>query len=130
MSGSIKWLKYTTDGGDVFGYQADESNAENVIVADDPIDVQTTDMIKYSVPSNVGKRTATFKSTTTVRKKVVVIPTVVLFQALIDNDGTLVSRSWNDAELGEQFVLSGVSPETMRPIVGSVDTGLNDGDVT
>lgn len=130
MSGSIKWLKYTTDSADEFAYLADESNAENVIVADAPIDVQTTDTIKYAVPANVQKRFATFKSTTTVKVRKVVIPTVALYQALADNDATLVSRAWNDAELGEQFVLQSLTPERIRPIVGSEDTGLNDGDAT
>lgn len=130
MAGSLKWLKYTDDSGVDFAYFGDESNVENVVVDDTSFDIVSTDTIKYSVPQNIQKRFATFKSTTTPRVKKVVIPTIALYNALAENNGVLVSREWNDTELSEQFVLQSLTPERIRPIVGANDTQLNDGDAS
>lgn len=131
MSGSIKWTYYQTDDGGDWGLLRDESNVENVVTTDADADIGATSAVKYAVPKNVQPRFATFKSTTTVRIRKITIPTRDLYDALASNvTQTSVSRSFTDAETSEVFQLQSLSPERLRPVVFSADSGLNDGDAT
>jgi hypothetical protein len=128
MSGSIKWTRYVSDDDEVWGLLRDESNIEDVALTDSEVDVGTGSTIKYSVPQNVRPRFATYKSTTTVRVRKITIPTRAMYDDLATGAGVLGNRTFTDGT--ETFALQSLTPERIRPIVFSQDTGLNDGDAT
>lgn len=130
MSGSRKQFVYVTGLGDLFAIEADESNVENVLTTALDSDMTDADVqnINYFLPSNVSPRYAWFKSTTTVRKKKIIIPRLDYFNDLITGAGLFTQRGFVDPDTGETFVFSGAYPERFRPVVFSADTGLNDGD--
>lgn len=130
MAGSLKWTRYITDDGQLWGLIRDESNVENAIVADGDADIPTGTTTVYSVPRNVQPRFATYKSQTTVRVRRITIPTRAQYDALAAGDGAIANRTFADSETGETFELQSLTPERLRPIVFSADTGLNDGDAT
>ncbi len=131
MSGSIKWTYYQTDDAGDWGLLRDESNVESVIVSDAAADIGSASAVKYSVPSNVRPRFATFKSTSTVRVRKITIPTRDLYDELAANTTAVnVVRSFVDADTTETFVLQSLTPERLRPVVFDEDTALNDGDAT
>lgn len=128
MAGSKKWTFYETDDGEQWGLIRDESNVEGVVIADGDVDIPTGSSIKYSVPANVRPRYATYKSETTVKVRRVTIPTRALYDDLASAIPNSTSKTFT--EDGEVFRLQGLSPERIRPVVFSGDTGLNDGDAT
>lgn len=130
MAGSLKWTRYITDDGQVWGLIRDESNVESVVVADGDTDIATGSTVVYAVPRNVEPRFATYKSQTTVKVRKITIPTRDQYDALAVNNTAISNRVFTDADLGETFELQSVTPERIRPIVFSQDTGLNDGDAT
>lgn len=129
MSGSLKFVSYTDDRGGKWALNRDESNMESVIVDDGSFDItpDNVDEHTYITPRNLKPRFATYKSSTTVKVRKVTIPTVDIYNALFTGDDAVALRSFT-AE-GETWVLSGLSPERIRPIVVSIDTGLNEGDM-
>lgn len=128
MSGSKKWVRYSTDDGQLWALIRDESNTEGAVLADADVDIGTGDSTKYAVPRNVVPRFATYKSDTTVKFRKVTIPTRDLYDDLASD--TPVSTSKTFAEDGETFRLQSLTPERIRPVVFSADTGLNEGDAT
>lgn len=120
MAGSRKWFKYTTNSGQVFGVNMDESNGEAV---SNP-DFTTTDtgVITFALPRNVSPRQATYRSFDGKESANVII---------CDKDASI-------ANIPEQITLSSGTTanltqfvgEVFRPIPIAVDTGLDDGDVT
>jgi len=121
MSGSIKWFVYETDSNESFGYKADESNSEIFGTGHDA----NLGVPKWAYPSNLQMRTATYKSTTTVRTKRIVVPTRTLYDDLA---GGGVATGSSFTEGGETFEFVGLQPERIRPVIFPADTGLNDGD--
>ena len=131
MAGSIKWTYYQTDDAGDWGLLRDESNVENVVVTDADADIGAASAVKYAVPKNVRPRYAVFKSTTSARTKKITIPTRALYDELAATGASVsVNRSFADADTGETFALQSLSPERLRPVVFSEDTGLDDGDAT
>lgn len=128
MAGSRKWITYQTDDGQNWGLIRDESNTEGAVLADADIDVGTGSTIAYAVPSNVRPRFATYKSDATVKTRKVTIPTRVLFDDLASASPNSTSKTF--VEDGETFRLQSLSPEKIRPVIFSADTGLNDGDAS
>jgi len=130
MSGSLKFLPYDTDDGLLWAMLTDESNFENVNT--DGLDITITDLAarRYKVPSNVEKRFATFKSTTTVRQKKVYLPTRAHYDDIQTNGATITVRTFTDADTGEAFQFVSATPERISPVVIDGDTGLDDGDAS
>lgn len=131
MAGSLKYFKYTTDMGQVFGLLADESNVEAVHVdgelgtGDAGIDLGDEDEIPYSVPRNVRVRVARFRGGTTGAIRKVPLMSREVLDALLANDDTGANRTFT--EDGETFGFIGATPERVRAIIGA-DTGQTDGD--
>jgi hypothetical protein len=120
MAGSLKWTRYVTDDGQLWGLIRDESNVEGVVIADGDTDIPTGTTTIY----------ATFKSQTTVKTRKNTIPSRAQYDALASNNTAIANRVFTDADLGETFELQSLTPERLRPVVFSQDTGLNDGDAT
>lgn len=134
MSGSIKCIKYDDDYGNFWALRRDESNIENIMTNDAAVDIQEVDLIarKFEIPQNLEPRFAYYKSTSTVKVRKIVIPTLDIAQDLVLGTQALASRSFTDTQLDppETFTFVSVKPEQIRPVVVSIDTGLNDGDAT
>lgn len=134
MSGSLKYMRYQLNNGDIFAVFADESNIENIHVEPPTFefDVTTANLatVPYKIPGNVEPRRARYKSTTSVRVKEIIVPTEAMYNDLIAATGLQGLRSFVDTETGETFTFRGVTPELVKPIVISEDTGLIDGDDT
>lgn len=118
MAGSMKWFKYTTDFGDIFGINMDESNGEAIGNSDyDGLD----GVIRFSVPSNVKPRMVTYRSVD--GKQSTRIPvcdpaaTILTLPGAIVRDGVAMALT---QFVGEQY----------NPIPNPLDTGLDDGDAT
>lgn len=124
MAGSRKWFKYTTDSGDVFGINMDESNGELVANAD--FEAVDNDSIVYALPRNVSPRSALYRSNDGLVSRRIVVT---------DNDAdisTLTSSFVVPAQDGNPaytLQLQSFKGEEIKRIV-SVDTGLQDGDDT
>ena len=130
MAGSLKWLPYDTDDGLEWALFRDESNFENVNT--DGLDITVTDLAarKYAVPSNVIPRYANFKSTTSVRTRKIILPTLAHKNDIESAGNTITVRTFNDADTGETFQFTSAVGERLRPVVVDFDTGLDDGDAT
>lgn len=124
MSGSRKWFKYTTDAGDVFGINMDESNGELMLNAD--FEATDNDTIVYALPRNVQPRSALFRSTDgLVSRRIVVTDNAA-------NIGTITSSFVVPAADGNPaftMQLQSFRGEEIRRLI-SVDTGQQDGDAT
>lgn len=124
MAGSIKWFKYTTDAGDVFGIRMDESNGELMGNAD--FAALDDNSIVYALPRNVKPRTALFRSNDgLVSRRIVVCDK--------DADITTIASSFvvPAADGNPAFTMqlrSFRGEEVVR--LSSGDTGLTDGDAT
>lgn len=130
MAGSLKYFIYDDDFGGEWAMERDESNLEAVIVDPTAVDVTPANVStrQYTIPKNIKPRVATYKSTTTVAVRRVTIPTLALYQDLVNSVVANILRQFTDG--GETFVLSGVTPERIKPVVVAEDTGLTDGDDT
>lgn len=132
MAGSKKYIKYFDNAGNPWALLRDESNVEGVIATDASIDITAADVgtHKWLVPRNLEPRVAFFKSTTTTKRREVVIPTIEAYDDLLNGDLLLTVRNFTDPDIGELFAFTGARPETIRPVVADIDTGETDGDAT
>ena len=126
MAGSMKYFVYSDDVGGLHGYKADESNSEIFGTAHDA----NLGVPKYTVPQNLRPRRANYASTTSVRTKSIVVPTKALYDDLASGSQTAVGLSFIDDTFGETFNFVGLTPETIKPVVIPLDTGLTDGDIS
>ena len=134
MAGSLKYFRYQLDNGDIFAIYADESNMESIHV-DPPAfeyDVTTANLptVTYKLPANVDPRKARYKSLTSPRVREIIVPTQAMYNDLVSATGAQGLRSFVDPDTAETFTFRGVTPELVKPIVISEDTGLIDGDDT
>lgn len=120
MAGSRKWFKYTTDSGQVFAVNMDESNGEAVSNPD--FGTTDTGVVTFALPRNVQPRTATYRSFDGRESANVIVCSNTATIANIPEQITLSS--------GTTANLSQFVGEVFRPIPIAVDTGLNDGDIT
>lgn len=129
MAGSKKYWLYTDDFGETWAMEADESNMEGWLLDAAPYDVTISNVgaHPYKTPSNLKRRTARFRDPDG-RIRTAYPPTRALVQALVENDNSLVSRSFSSSETGTTFTFIGFTNERIAPIVVDADTGLNDGD--
>jgi hypothetical protein len=121
MSGSIKWFKYTTDGGEVFAFRADESNIEAIGGSGaDYADADDTPV--NAIPRNIKPRTLRYVSEDGRRTKNIIAPTLAVF----NNPTNPITP---DGAGGDSFRLKSVTGQKITAPLG-FDTGLNDGDAT
>lgn len=122
MAGSRKWFVYTTDKGDSFALQLDESNTEALNAGtQDFLDTATAD---YALPRNIKPRVLSYANVdgTRVIKAVALTPTIY-------NGASTAQRTITDPIGGGTLTLIRLTPEKIRIPFG-IDTGLNDGDAT
>ena len=126
---SRKAFVYVTDLGDLFAITRDESNMENALTGN-ASDLSAADVasVNYYLPSNVEPRSANYTSTTTSRVKTIALPRPADYLAALTGDESRVLRSFVDTDTGETFRFTGAINEQFKPVVFSIDTGLNDGD--
>lgn len=123
MAGSIKWFIYTTDLGDDFALEADESNVEAFAAGtQDYPDTGTPP--EYAVPRNITPRYAVFQSVDGKRKIKVPVITQTIYNAL---NGT--STMADPITSGQTLRFVYKRPELITVPTGT-DTGQNDGDAT
>lgn len=123
MAGSIKWFIYTTDLGDDFALEADESNVEALAAGtQDYPDTGTPPL--YAVPRNVTPRYAVFQSASGQRRIKVPIITQTIYNAL--NATSTITDPINNTDT---LRLIYKRPEVITLPKGP-DTGLNDGDAS
>jgi hypothetical protein len=123
MAGSRKWFVYTTDAGDDFALQADESNVE-AFAAGTQDYPETGTPPQYAVPRNVTPRHAFFGGTSAETKIKVPIITQTIFNAL-NNTSTMP----DPLDAGNTLNFINKVPEKIRYPRGN-DTGKLDGDAT
>lgn len=122
MAGSRKWFVYTTDSGEDFGIQLDESNTEalNAGTQDFPNVAPT----QFALPRNVKPRTVIYRNPEgTIARRVVAL-TPAIFGGAITGAPTMV-----DQVSGETLTLFRRVGEVVSLPFGA-DTGLTDGDDT
>lgn len=123
MAGSIKWFVYTTDNGDDFALEADESNVEALAAGtQDYPDTGTPP--QYAVPRNVTPRYAVYQSPSGLRKIKIPVITQTIYNAL---NGTATIQDPLDSTV--TLRLSYKRPEVITLPKGP-DTGQIDGDAT
>lgn len=122
MAGSIKWFIYTTDNGQDFAIEADESNVEAFAAGTQDYPDTGTPPI-YAVPRNVVPRSATFVSPDGRRTIKVPVITPTIYNA-INGTSTMPDPI---TPANPDLKLSFKTPEKIRLPKGE-DTGLNDGD--
>lgn len=127
MAGSLKWLNYTDDEGQVWAYRGDESNLESLITATGST-AGTGDYIAgatniYSIPRNLKPRTALFRNASGTVSRRIIVPTAGVFTALA------AGQSYTDDTSGETVVFVSRRGEELT-VPFAQDTGLNDGDAT
>ena len=120
MAGSKKWFLYTTDLGNDFAMEMDESNGEAI----SNTDMTDANLQSYSVPGNVRKRYASYRSTDGFTQRKIYASTAAILAAAPDTI-TVPDYAGVDVELkiahrsGERIFM----PK-------AADTALDDGDVT
>jgi hypothetical protein len=124
MAGSLKWFKYTTDSGDVFGIYMDESNGELVGNAD--MAALDDDTVVYALPRNVKPRTALYRSSDGLVSRRIVVTDSAADITTITSSFVVPAQDGNPAATMQ---LQSFRGEEIRRI-SSVDTGLTDGDAT
>lgn len=124
MPGSRKWFKYTTDSGDDFGINMDESNGELVGNAD----FEATDnaAIVYALPRNVNPRSALYRSADGLVSRRIVVTSNTADISTVTSSFVVPAQDGNPAATMQ---LQSFRGEEVKRLV-SVDTGLTDGDAT
>lgn len=124
MAGSRKWFKYTTDSGDTFGVNMDESNGE--LVGNTDFEATDNDVVVYAIPRNISPRSALYRSTDGLATRRIIVTDN-------DEDITTVTSSFvvpaQDGSGPFTMQLQSFKGEEIKRIV-SVDTGMIDGDDT
>lgn len=118
MSGSKKFFEYETDGGDLYGLLADESNTEKIHGSDNDL---TTNLV-YQLPRNVTPRHAVYADDDGRVLKIYVM-TVAKYNGLSTSNATI-------SHDGHTYKLVRKVPERIRMLPIPGDTGLDDGDAT
>ena len=124
MAGSIKWFKYTTDSGDVFGIRMDESNGE--VMGNTDIESPTDDSVVYALPRNVNPRSALFRSADGLVSRRIVVCDKDADITTVTSSFTVPAQDGNPAVVMQLKSFRG--EEVAR--ITSVDSGLSDGDAT
>lgn len=124
MSGSRKWFVYTTDAGDTFGLNMDESNGE--VVTNTDYAPLIDDGIIYALPRNVRPRSALYRSPDgrSTRRIVVTDPAATI--ATLPTSFVVQAIDGNPAF---QLELQSFRGEEIRKLTG-IDTAQDDGDAT
>ena len=123
MAGSRKWFVYTTDAGENFSIQLDESNTEAVNGAVGDYDDSTN--IPNAVPRNVKPRYVEYTNARRTQKIKCIALTPTIYQDLI---GGSVPTVDNPNGGGSLSFIAAVGE--VRRIPFALDTGLIDGDDT
>jgi hypothetical protein len=122
MAGSVKYFKYTSDDGTDYALRMDESNGEAIGNAD--LGVLDTGLIN-EIPKNLEPRYALYRNLATgYQRKIVVCDRTA-------NASTLPATLTLKTDSGDvSFWLSYYRGEAYRRVPTSVDTGIDDGDIT
>lgn len=125
MAGSRKWFVYTTDSGDDFAIQLDESNTEAVMgTVGDYTDTST---VTESIPRNIRARTVTYANATRTREITCTVLDSTTYTGIVDGTN---SQTITDPIAGTgNLVLIRARGES-RTIPFAIDTGITDGDDT
>lgn len=118
MTGSKKFFEYTTDGGDLYGLLADESNTEKIHGSDNDLTTNLT----YQLPRNVTPRHAVYADDEGRILKIYVM-TTTKFNGLTTSNPSIS----HDSRI---YRLVRKVPERIRMLPIPNDTGLDDGDST
>jgi hypothetical protein len=121
MAGSIKWFEYTTDNGDVFAIELDESNTEAINGTTGDYVAASTQI--YARPTNVTPRSLYYSNADKTRT----IKCVALTQAIYTDAFTNTRTLADPIDDGETLTLVRQRPEVIR-LPYPQDTGLQDGD--
>jgi len=123
MAGSLKYFKYTTNGGTDYAIRMDESNGEAV----GNTDLVSTDLPIAGLPRNIKPRYALYRSADglTTRK-------IPITANNVDLEDLTASFSVPPATVGGTAVTvlrQSLIGEVQRPVT-DIDTGQTDGDAT
>lgn len=123
MAGSNKWFVYTTDDGQDFAVQLDESNTEAVNGSTQ--DYVPAVAIKYALPRNVRPRRAVYQSADGRRTITCIALTQTIYNGVLTNVSSIA-----DPIGGGTLGLVRIRPEIITRLPFAGDTGLDDGDNT
>lgn len=123
MAGSKKWFVYTTDNGDSFAKELDESNTEAINGTTGDFEAGTT--LIYALPQNITPRSAFYVNADETRTIRCVALTPAIYNQLATSNQTID----DPLNPGQTLTLKRIRPETIR-LPFAVDTGQTDGDAT
>lgn len=122
MAGSIKTFEYTTDGGDVFAIEMDESNGE-ALSNQDYTDVSTA---VYYLPRNIKMRKARYRSSDGLTARNIPVTSNTATSTTLPS--TIDVADGNGGTIS--LTLTGFNGESTRILPKAADTGITDGDAT
>lgn len=123
MAGSLKYFKYTTNGGTAYAIRMDESNGEAV----GNTDLTSDDIPIAALPRNITARYALYRSTDglTTRKIPITANNVDLEDLVASFTVPRATVGGSDVTVYRQSLIG----EVQRPVT-DIDTALTDGDAT
>lgn len=124
MAGSRKWFVYTTDSGEDYGIELDESNTEAVNGGTQ--DYATGVTIPFALPRNIKPRRVFYTNSTRTRTISCVALTPTIYSGLVS--GGVPTITDPIAGTGNLGFIRAKGEEIRLPI--PLDTGLTDGDDT
>lgn len=124
MAGSKKYFVYTTNAGTDFALLADESNTEALNGGTQ--DYADGVSIIYELPKNLKPRRIIYGNAAGTRR----ITCYALTEAIFDGAVAGVPSITDPIAGTGSLTIVDVIPEIRKRIPISIDTGLNDGDVT